>query len=84
MAGKEEEIGQWLELEIVRRSGAQGQSFETVAEHPIYEVVDSLDLVELLAGLEERFGLLIEPGALSWTPQPTARQLVDRLKAHGS
>jgi acyl carrier protein len=65
--------------QVVRRAGIEPAAFDSIADAPVYEILDSLDVVELLAAVELEFGTRLDPDTFRWESQPTVRQLTELL-----
>lgn len=70
---------QWLEAYIVAKVGIPSASFSSVASAPLYEVLDSLDLVELLGAFEETFMVTLDPSSFDWGVQLSLGELAADL-----
>lgn len=69
----------WLEGYIAAKIRISPTEFESIADAPIYELFDSLDLVELLASAEREFDILLDPNRLQWDQHPSVKHLVDQI-----
>jgi len=67
--------------QIVGRAGIEVAAFDSIADASIYEILDSLDVVQLLAAVETEFGKRLNPNSFPWESQPTIAQLAELLTA---
>lgn len=76
---RRDEARKWGADYLMRKVGISTGSFEAINEAPIYELVDSLDLVEMLGAFEQALGITVDASCLKWARQPSARQLIEDL-----
>jgi hypothetical protein len=70
---------EWLNGFIARRAGLPSADLGAIIDAPVYEVFDSLDLVEVLGAVEAEFNVVLDPDGLRWDAQPTVGEFVEQL-----